>query len=383
MPTQRDYYEILGVERDSSSDDIKRAYRKRAMKFHPDRNPGDAEAEEKFKEAAEAYQILSDDEKRRMYDQYGHQGVNQNMGGRGFGSFEEIFSAFGDIFGSAGQGGGSIFDEFFGFGGGRQAGAQRRRGASLKCEISISLPEAAQGTKRTIQVTRAENCGTCHGSGAAAGTSPSVCPYCHGMRQVQQSQGFFSIRTTCPRCRGEGEVIETPCKKCRGAGREKANREITVEIPPGVETGTQLRITGEGEPGPRGGPRGDLYVFVVVEPHSVFERQADDLLLEVPVGFAKLTLGTSIDIPTLDGKAELQIPKGTKSHRVFRLRGKGMPRLRGSGAGDLLVRTVADTPKKLTKRQEQLLKELAEIEDKNVSAEQKSFLDKMKDLFGS
>jgi molecular chaperone DnaJ len=384
MPTQRDYYEVLGVNRGASADEVKRAYRKLAMKYHPDRNPDDREAEERFKEAAEAYQVLSDGEKRRLYDQYGHQAFSQGSAARGFGSFEEIFSAFGDIFGAGRSAGGSIFEEFFGFGGGGRTAADRgRRGASLKCEISISLEEAARGASRTIHVNRAEHCEECEGSGAAPGTKPVTCSYCNGLGQVQQSQGFFSIRTTCPRCHGEGEVVESPCRQCRGSGRIKAKREITVEIPAGVETGTQLRVHGEGEPGTHGGSRGDLYCFLHVEPHPLFERHGEDLLFELPVGFARLALGTKIDVPTLDGPTSLHIPRGTKSHSVFRLRSKGMPRLRGGGRGDLLARVVVDTPRKLTKRQEELLKELAEIEEQHVSPDRKSFLDKVKELFGN
>ena len=382
MPTSRDYYEILGVERSASDDEIKRAYRKLALKYHPDRNPDNPEAEQKFKESAEAYNVLSDSEKKRMYDQYGHAGFAQSGQARGFGSFEEIFSAFGDIFGMGQGGRGSVFDEFFGFGGSRSGTRTPRRGSSLKCQLDISLEEAARGTTRTIDVSRNDTCPTCAGSGAAEGTAPTMCPYCRGMGQVQQSQGFFSIRTTCPRCRGEGNVVEKACGKCKGNGAVKARKEITVKIPRGVDTGTQIRVPGEGEPGPRGGPRGDLYCFISISPHSLFDRDGDDLVFHLPLGFPRLVLGTKVEIPTLSGPASLSIPPRTASHTVFRLRGKGIPRLRGGGSGDLLVRVVVDTPKKLTRRQEELLRELAEVEEENVSPERRSFLDKVKELFG-
>jgi molecular chaperone DnaJ len=386
MTTTRDYYDILGVARSAAQDDIKKAYRKLAFQHHPDRNKDNPQAEEKFKEAAEAYEVLGDPEKRKIYDQFGHQGVRQSGQARGFGSFEEIFHAFGDIFGmggAGGGGGGSIFDEFFGGFSQSQAGPRKQRGASLKCQIEISLEEAWKGTERTIEVGRNEHCSECKGSGAAAGSSSVVCSTCRGKGVVHQTQGFFSIRTTCGRCHGEGAVIEHPCKRCRGAGTEKVKREITVRVPAGVDTGTQVRITGEGEPGPRGGPRGDLYCIVVVKPHALFEREGDDLHLEIPVGFANLVLGTRIEVPTLGGNETIALPARTAGNTVLRVRGKGMPNLRGGGRGDLLVRVNIDVPKKLTKRQEELLRELQAIEEENVSPERKSFLSKMKDLFGS
>jgi molecular chaperone DnaJ len=334
MTTTRDYYEILGIAKNASQEDIKKSYRKLAFQFHPDRNKDDPKAEERFKEAAEAYEVLGDPEKRKIYDQFGHQGVRQSGQARGFGSFEEIFSAFGDIFGMGGRGGGggggSIFDEFFGGFTQQQAGPRRQRGASLKCQIEITLEEAWKGTERTIEVTRNEHCGECSGSGAAAGSSPVTCPVCRGKGVVHQSQG---------------------------------------------------RIAGEGEPGPRGGPRGDLYCIVVVKPHALFERENDDLHLEVPVGFASLVLGTKIQVPTLAGNETISLPSRTPSNTVLRVRGKGMPSLRGGGRGDLLVRVTVDVPKKLTKRQEEILRELQSIDEENVSPERKSFLSKVKDLF--
>ncbi len=384
MTTSRDYYEVLGVARSATPDEIKKSFRKLALQFHPDRNKDDPTAEEKFKEAAEAYEVLSDADKRKIYDQYGHAGVRQGGHARGFSNFEEIFQHFGDIFGMGGGGGrSSIFDEFFGAFTGAAPNSRRQRGASLKCQIEISLEEAAGGTERTIEVTRNEHCGECGGSGAAAGSSPVACPVCRGKGVVHQSQGFFSIRTTCGRCHGEGKVIERPCRRCRGAGAEKVKKEITVRVPAGVDSGTQVRISGEGEPGPRGGPRGDLYCIVQVKPHPLFERDGEDLHLEVPVSFTNLVLGTRIDVPTLSGPATLTVPARTAANTVMRLRGKGMPSLRGGAPGDLLVRIAVDMPKKLTRRQEELLRELQNLDDENVSPERKSFLGKVKDLFGT
>ena len=388
MSTPRDYYEILGVARTAAADEIKRAFRKLALQHHPDRNKSDPKAEEKFKEAAEAYEILSDADKRKIYDQYGHAGVRQGGHARGFGNFEEIFLAFGDIFGMGGRGGGgggggSVFDEFFGQFTGAGGGPRRQRGATLKCQLDITLEEAARGTERTIEVTRNEHCGECSGSGAAPGSAPTVCPACRGKGVVHQSQGFFSIRTTCGRCQGEGEILEHPCRKCRGTGTEKSRRELNVRLPAGVDTGTQVRLAGEGEPGARGGPRGDLYCIVNVKPHALFTREGDDLHLDFPVSFTGLVLGTKIEVPTLAGPATLAIAARTSAHTVLRLRGKGLPNLRGGGPGDLLVRITLDLPKKVTKRQEELLRELQSIEDENVSPEKKSFLGKVKELFGS
>ncbi len=385
MTTTRDYYEILGVARTATADEIKKAFRKLALQFHPDRNKDDPAAEARFKEAAEAYEILSDVEKRKIYDQYGHAGVRQGGHARGFGNMQDIFQAFGDIFGMGGRssGGGSVFDEFLGQFSGTQGGPRRQRGNSLKCELEITLDEAARGTDRTIEVTRNESCSDCSGSGAAPGSTPVVCPTCRGKGVVHQSQGFFSIRTTCGRCHGEGEVVEHPCRKCRGTGTEKVRRKIHVTLPPGVDNETQMRVSGEGEPGARGGPRGDLYCVVHVKPHPLFTREGDDLHLEVPVSFAGLVLGTKIDVPTLGGPISIALEPRTAANTVRQLRGKGMPSLRGGPTGDLLVRLTVDMPKKLTKRQEELLRELQSIEDENVSPERKSFLGKVKDLFGS
>jgi molecular chaperone DnaJ len=376
---KKDYYQVLGVERNVSSDELKSAYRKLAMKYHPDRNKGDGNAAELFKEATEAYEVLTDEGKRRIYDQYGHDGLKQGGYQRGFSSFEDIFSMFGDIFGG---GGGSIFEEFFNAGG--RGGRQRnrpQRGASLKCELDISLNEAFVGVEKTIDLKRSEVCEECKGSGAQPGTSPQVCGQCRGAGEVLQSQGFFQLRSACPRCRGTGEIIDKPCTGCRGSGRTPMKRQITVRIPPGIHDGTQMRVTGEGEPGFNQGPRGDLYCIIRVRPHELFERHEDDLIYEVPIAFSQAALGANLEVPSLNKKVVLKIPTGTQTGRVFRMKGLGMPNMYGHGRGDLLIRVKIETPKKMTKQQEKLLREFAELEEKNVTPERKSFFDKMKSLF--
>lgn len=378
---KRDYYEVLEVDKSAAADDIKRAYRKLAFKFHPDRNQGDAEAEQSFKEAAEAYEVLSSTDKRRIYDQFGHAGLDGAGGGhRGFSGVEDIFAAFGDIFGRGG--GGSPFDEFFGAGRSRGGGRSRvERGASLKCELDLDLNEVSSGAEKTIELRRNELCESCSGSGAKQGTQPTTCRDCGGAGQVQMSQGFFTIRQTCPRCRGQGTFIEAPCGECRGEGLTPRKREITVRIPAGVQDGTQLRVTGEGEPGRNGGPRGDLYCFVRVKPHSIFGRDEDDLLCEMPISFVQAALGSEVEVPTLKGPQALTIPKGTQTGKTFRMRGLGLPNVHGHGKGDMRVRVVIETPRKLTPKQEDLLREFAGTEDLKVSPQRKSFLDKVKDLF--
>ncbi len=375
---KRDYYTVLDVPKNASADDLKRAYRKLAFKFHPDRNPGDADAEAKFKEAAEAYEILSDAESRRVYDQFGHAGLEgAGAGPRGFSSFDDIFSAFSDIFGGGG-GGRSPFDDLFGRGGRR---SRAERGNSLKCELTLTFDEIARGVEKTIDLKRNEPCEECEGSGAKKGTSPVACPDCGGAGAIQVSQGFFAIRQTCPRCRGEGTFVQTPCEKCRGSGRVPQRREITVRVPPGVAEGTQLRVTGEGESGRNGGPRGDLYCFVKQAPHPIFQREGDDLICEMPISFSQAALGADVEVPTLKGKTNLKIPRGTQTNKVFRLRGLGLPNVYGQGRGELLVKVVIETPKKLSPRQEELLREFAETEELQVSPQRKSFLDKVRDLF--
>jgi len=374
---KRDYYEVLGVPKNADAEAIKRAYRKIALRWHPDKNPGNKEAEERFKEAAEAYEVLSDPEKRAAYDRFGHQGVGGRA--RQFGSFEDIFSAFGDIFG--GGAGGSIFDEFFGGGRGRRGTAGRGQGAHLKVDLEVRLEEVFSGAKKSIEIVREETCSRCRGDGARPGTAPVRCRDCGGRGEIVRSQGFFAMRSTCPRCHGRGEVVEEPCPDCGGTGRRPQRRQITVTIPPGVEDGTQLRVPGEGEAGHRGGPRGDLFCEVHVLPHELFRRSGDDIILEVPIGFAQAALGAEIEVPTLKGKSLLTIPRGTASGTMLRMRGMGLPRLDGYGVGDQLVRVVVEVPSRLTKEQEELLRRFAALEEQNVGSKRRSFLEKMRELF--
>jgi len=371
---KRDYYEVLGVDKGASVDDIKKAYRKLAMKFHPDRNPGDKEAETKFKEAAEAYEVLQDEQKRGRYDQMGHAGVD-GMGhaGGGFHSTDDIFSAFGDIF--SGGGGGSIFEEMLG--GGRRGGRTKPQGASLKLGLEITFREAVIGTTKTIDLKRHERCDTCNGSGAKAGTKPKGCPLCHGHGQVRQGQGFFVVQTTCPQCGGAGKVISDPCGACDGQGQIPKKSTIKVRIPPGVEDGTRLRVAGEGDAGPEGADRGDLYVYIQVKADPFFERHNDDLVCKIPATYAQACLGAEITVPTLDGEATLKIPAGTQPNDILRMRGQGVA-TRG-GRGDQLVVVQVLVPKKTTKRQDELLKELGEIEA--AAGEQKSFFERLKRMF--
>ncbi len=382
MAKKRDYYQILGVERGATADDIKKAYRKLAMKYHPDRNPGDKAAEEKFKEAAEAYDVLRDEAKRKRYDQYGHDGVNGpgGQGGTNFSSFEDIFSHFADIFGGGG-GGGSIFEGVFGGMGGSAFGQGVRAGASLKCRVNITFEESATGVAKTIELRRNEICSTCHGNGAAAGTKPRVCATCGGRGQVYRNQGFFSVSQTCPNCHGKGVFIDKPCPSCKGSGREAKTVRIRVNIPAGIEDGTRLRVPDEGEPSDSGGPRGDLYCYIFVQEHDFFARQGDDVVCQIPITFAQAALGTELEVPTLKNKARVKIPPGTQSGQVFRLRGLGFKRLRDKTEGDQIVQVIVETPKKLNQRQEELFRELAALEEKNVSPQRKGFMDRWKTYF--
>ena len=372
MAGESDYYEILGVKRDASAEEIKKSYRQLSVKYHPDRNPGDKEAERKFKEAAEAYDVLGDPDKRARYDQFGRGGLKGSYQPHDFHDARDVFSQFGDIFGP----GGSIFDDLFG-GGGRGAGPQR--GASLRCEIGLTLEEAAAGVERTVTLRRQEHCDACHGTGAKPGTQPKKCPTCGGHGVVEQRQGFFAMRTACPRCHGEGTFVESPCSSCGGSGRTAKRREITVKIPPGVETGQQLRMAGEGEPGDPRAPRGDLYCFLHVAGHELFERHGDDLLIRVPVSFSQAALGGELDVPTIGGHAAaLKIPPGTQSGEILRLRGQGMPSVQGRGTGSLLVQVWVETPTRLSSEQKQLLKDLGRAEDANPSDERRKFAEKVK-----
>lgn len=363
--TKRDYYEVLGVSRNSDADSIKKAYRKLALQYHPDRNKGDKAAEEKFKEAAEAYEVLSNAEKRQLYDQFGHAGLQQT-GFEGFRNFDDIFSSFGDI-----------FQEFFGFGGGR--GARRaRRGADLRYDVTIDFMDAVAGKEMEVEISRHEPCDDCHGSGSADGASPAICTTCGGRGQVTRSQGFFSVSSTCPTCRGVGEIITDPCRTCRGMGRVENSKMLSFKIPSGVESGSRLRLQGEGELGEYGGPPGDLYVFIGVKQHDVFRRQGDDVIVAIPVTYTQAALGGTIEIPTLDGTDELTIPKGTQSGREFRIAGKGITRLRGRGRGDLVIVVYVETPKKLSKQQENLLRQLAELEGVSVTPKRGGLFSKRK-----
>lgn len=348
--SKRCYYECLGVERSATEEEIKKNYRKLAMQYHPDRNPGDKEAEEKFKEAAEAYEVLSDREKREIYDRYGHEGLN-GIGFRGFSGFDDIFTSFSDI-----------FEDIFGFGSGRsRTRSAQRSGADLRYDIKISFMDAAFGTTTDIEVAKAERCNECRGSGAAPGTAPETCSQCRGRGQVTQSSGFFTISSTCPQCRGQGKVITKPCMSCRGTGRSRITKTVQLKIPAGVETGSRLRLRGEGEEGEFGGPSGDLYVFIHVEPHELFERKDNNIYCQIPISFVQASLGATIEVMTLNGTEKLKIPKGTQSGTIFRLKGKGIPHLQGFGRGDQIIETVVKIPTNLNRKQEELLKEFAKL----------------------
>jgi molecular chaperone DnaJ len=362
MGSKRDYYEVLGVERGAGGEEIKKAYRKLALKFHPDRNPGDKTAEEKFKEAAEAYEVLRDSQKRNIYDQYGHQGL-EGSGFSGFGGFDDIFSSFGDI-----------FEEFFGFGMGRGQSGRGRKGADLRYDLTLSFMEAAFGTETEIDVRKSERCDACKGSGCKPGFQPEGCSQCNGTGQVTRSQGFFTVRTTCPSCRGAGQVITHPCKACKGHGQVQTQKKVSVKIPAGVDNGSRLRLTGEGETGFQGGLPGDLYVFIGVENHEFFKRDDTHIYCEIPISFIQAALGDTITVPTLDGEKPLEIPKGTQPGDFFRFQGEGIPSLRTSRRGDLVVRVNIKTPTSLNKKQEKLLKEFAQIEKSKLSSKLKNIL---------
>lgn len=365
---KRDYYEVLGIARDAGEAEIKKAYRKLAMKYHPDKNPGDQEAEDRFKEAAEAYEVLHDREKRQIYDRYGHEGL-QGTGFQGFSGFEDIFSSFGDI-----------FEDFFGFGGGRRRGRSRARsGNSLRYDLEISLEEAFSGKEEEIVFKKEEVCEECAGSGAKPGTEPQVCPTCQGRGQVVRSQGFFQISTTCPSCRGEGRIVTDPCDACRGLGRVNAEKRITLKIPPGVDHGSQLRLRGEGEPGEHGGPPGDLFVVVHVRKHEFFTREGEHLFCEIPVSIAQAVLGDTVMIPVLDesGEEELEIPRGTQPGEMLTLHGHGMPGLRGRHRGDLFVKVNVKIPKRINQRQKEILQEFAALEGEKVTQKAKNFWKKI------
>jgi molecular chaperone DnaJ len=371
---KRDYYETLGVNRDASEEEIKRAYRKLAMKWHPDRNPDNPKAEEKFKEAKEAYEILTDAQKRAAYDQYGHAGVDP-AAAAGAGAGAGFQGAFGDMFSD-------IFGEIFG--GGRQGRSTVFRGADLRYNMEITLEQAARGFETRIRIPTLAACETCHGAGARPGTQPQSCPTCHGAGQVRISQGPFSIAQTCPRCHGAGRVIAHPCSACGGAGRVKHQKTLSVRVPAGVDEGDRVRLAGEGEAGVNGGPPGDLYVQVHIRPHPVFQRDHDDLHCEMPVSIATAALGGDVELPTLDGSARIQIPAGTQTGKTFRLRGKGIRGVRSHAPGDLYCHVVVETPVNLTPRQRELLQEFETISRKDAarhSPRAKGWFDKVKEFF--
>lgn len=345
---EKDYYRILSVSRNASEEEIKKSYRKLAMQYHPDRNPGSTEAEEKFKLASEAYEVLRDSEKREIYDRFGVEGL-KGAGFTGFRGFDDIFSAFGDI-----------FEDFFGFGGSPRRRSRTRPGADLRYDLKVTFHDAAFGKETEIEVPKTVLCGACGGTGAKSGTYPVSCPSCRGTGQVTRSQGFFSISTTCSQCRGEGKIIQHPCRECRGLGRVRTTKKIQIKVPSGVDTGSKLRLRGEGEEGERGALPGDLFVVIHVEPHEFFVRNGEELVCQIPISFPQAALGAEVEVPTLDGTRKLTIPKGTETGEVFRIKGEGFPRLRGSGRGDELVQVIARTPKHLTKRQEELLREFEE-----------------------
>ena len=374
---KKDYYETLDVARNATDDEIKKAYRKLAMKYHPDRNQDNPSAEEKFKEVKEAYEMLSDPDKRAAYDQYGHAGVDPNMGAGGFGGGFGGGSPFGDF--------GDIFGDIFGGMGGRQRGPQVYRGSDLRYTMEISLEDAANGKVTQIRVPSWEECDVCHGSGAEPGTSAETCPTCTGQGQVRMSQGFFSVQQTCPTCHGTGKHIPSPCKKCQGQGKVKTQKTLEVNIPAGIEDGMRIRNAGKGEPGVNGGPAGDLFVEIHIKRHPVFERDGTDLHCTIPLAFTQAALGGEIEVPTLHGKASMSIPEGTQTGQVFRLRGKGMPHVRSaSTVGDLYVHVELEVPVKLTSEQKELVQRLDESlkaggEKHNPKA--KGWFDKVKDFF--
>ena len=378
---KKDYYEVLGVIKSASSEEIKKAYRKLALKHHPDRNKGDKAAEAKFKEASEAYHVLSDKERRTNYDQFGHAAF-EGAGGRGGFSNFDFSNAFSDIFGS------DIFDDFFeGFGGSRGRRQRRSsdfRGADLRYDLSISLEEVYNGKKQEINFSSSEKCGRCNGYGAEPGSKPISCSTCGGQGQVRSSQGFFTIQQTCPECNGSGEQISSPCKDCKGMCKKQTRKKISTNIPKGVDDGTRIRLSGKGEAGIKGGGNGDLYIFVSVEPHNIFKRSEENLFFEFPVSLADAALGTTIEVPTIDGgKAKVKIPTGTQNGKQFRLRDKGMPIMRNKDYGDLYIRVITEVPISLTKEQKNLLEQFKKLEDSKTNPGIKNFFEKAKRFWKS
>jgi molecular chaperone DnaJ len=374
VSNKRDYYEVLGVDKQASDAEIKKAYRRLAKKYHPDVNKDDKEAEAKFKEASEAYEVLSDPQKRSQYDQFGHAGMDPNGFG-GFGGFD-----FGGV--------GDIFESFFGGGFGRTTRSRTgpQKGSDIKHTTEISFKQAAFGVEKDISINRAEVCSTCEGTGAKEGTSPSTCTYCNGSGQIQYQQstilGQFVNIKTCDVCHGEGKVITDPCTTCKGRGRVRKNIKIKLKVPAGIDDGQTISLRGEGEPGLRGGPPGDLYVNIRVKPHPLFQRQGNDVICDIPITFVQAALGAELEVPTIDGNVKYQVPEGTQTDTVFRLRGKGIPYLRGSGRGDQYVKVIVEVPKKLNENQKKILREFAELIGDEVHEQRKGFFDKMKDALG-
>ncbi|MFT5284501.1 MAG: molecular chaperone DnaJ [Planctomycetota bacterium] len=384
MSQKRDYYDVFGVQRNASADEIKKAYRKLAMKHHPDRNPDDAGAEEKFKEAAEAYDILGDQEKRAQYDQFGHAAFSQGGmggGGAGFSNMEDIFSAFGDIFsGGGGGGGGGVFGDLFGGGGGRRRSGPAR-GRDLKIVLDMTLEEIDQGVERTITLKQHDHCGECDGSGAEPGTSKTTCSTCAGRGQVQRNQGFFTMAAPCPTCRGAGETLESPCTSCRGSGKKVVKNDVTINVPAGVEEGMRVRVEGSGDAGEPGAPRGDLYCIIREKEHRMFQRSGPDVMTEIPFTFTQLTLGDKVEIPTLRGSVEMTIPAGTQSGKIFRLRGQGLPHVQSKSKGDQMIRVFVEVPENISKEQRELLEEFDRLESEKPDS--KSFFDRIASYFSA
>jgi len=379
MPTtKRDYYEVLGVSRGAPEDEIKRAYRKLAVKFHPDKNPDDAHAEEKFKELGEAYDVLIDADKRAAYDRYGHAAFAHGGHGGFGGGFHDPFDIFREVFG--GGGGGGIFESFFG-GGGVGRADERQRGSDLRYDMQITLEEAAFGTEKEIEVRKLDTCDQCHGSGAESGSRSINCPTCGGRGQVISSRGFFQVSQTCPRCHGVGQIIEKPCRKCGGEGRVESSSRIKLKIPAGIGSGSRLRSSRNGEAGIRAGPPGDLYVVVHIKEHPVFQRDEDDLYCEVPISFPLAALGGEVPVPTLEGRANLKIPAGTQTGQIFKLRGKGVANIEGRGRGDLLARVAVEVPTRLNAEQRRKLEEFAAIVGEENTPLYKSFFERAKKFF--
>lgn len=386
-----DYYATLGLSKSASKEDIKKAYRKLAIKYHPDKNPGDKEAESKFKEVSEAYEILGDESKRQMYDQYGSDAFRAGAGGGGggmggFSSMEEALRTFMGAFGGGGgqsAGGESIFDSFFSFGGSHGGGYnQAMQGASKKATITISFEDACKGVEKQITVTNLVSCEKCHGSGAKSSGGIKTCNTCHGAGQVQQSRGFFSMTSTCPNCHGSGQMITDPCDECNSSGTLKKKQNVSVSIPAGIDDGMRIKLTGRGDSGVRGGPPGDLYIYVRVKEHEIFHREGDDVIIDLPITFSEATLGVKKEIPTpLQGNCRLTIPEGTQSGKVLRVKGSGMPNVHGHGKGDLLVEIHVETPVHLSAKQKELLQEFQDLETPKNSPQKKGFFEKLKSCF--